>query len=247
EFFKARVPAPATIARPYHQTGLLAAYLLRFYRGDQGLRTTRSIFTIHNIGYQGLFPREVLFRAGFSDSEFYPMRPFEFYGMVNFMKAGIEYADLITTVSPTYAREIQESSEFAFGLEGVLRERSHRLLGILNGIDDELWDPKKDPFIPNKYSKTNVDGKLEDKKALLQKYNLDSSHIDWPLLTMISRIEAQKGFDLLVSILEDLLAKDLYFVLLGSGNKETEKHLRTIIERHAGKAGIRFEFDNGSA
>ncbi|PYS00991.1 MAG: glycogen synthase GlgA [Acidobacteria bacterium] len=247
EFFKTRSPAPDVLHCHDHQTGLLPAYLPRFYRMDKGFAGTRSMFTIHNIGYQGRFPRDVLFRAGFGDSAFYPMSPFEFYGMVNFMKAGIEYADLITTVSPTYAREIQESSEFAFGLEGVLRERSHRLLGILNGIDDELWDPKKDPFIPNKYSKTNVDGKLEDKKALLQKYNLDSSHIDWPLLAMISRIEAQKGFDLLVSILEDLLAKDLYFVLLGSGNKETEKHLRTIIERHAGKAGIRFEFDNGSA
>src|SRR5947199_1952526 len=167
--------------------------------------------------------------------------------MVNFMKVGIEYADLITTVSPTYAREIQESSEFAFGLEGVLRQRSHRLLGILNGIDDELWNPEKDPLIPGNYSRTTLDGKVADKKALLQKYELDASHIDWPLLAMISRIEAQKGFDLLVSILEDLLAKDLYFVLLGSGNKETEKHLRTVIERHAGKAGIRFEFDNGSA
>ena len=247
EFFKTRSPVPDVLHCHDHQTGLLPAYLRRFDRTDKGFKGTRSMFTIHNIGYQGLFPRDVLFRAGFGDSEFYPMSPFEFYGMVNFMKAGIEYADLITTVSPTYAREIQESSEFAFGLEGVLRARSHRLLGILNGIDDELWDPKKDPLIPNKYSRTNLAGKLENKKALLQKYNLDPSPLDWPLLAMISRLEAQKGFDLVVSILEDLLTKDLYFVLLGSGNKETEKQLRTIIERHAGKAGIRFEFDNGSA
>jgi len=163
------------------------------------------------------------------------------------MKVGIEYADLITTVSPTYAREIQESSEFAFGLEGVLRQRSHRLLGILNGIDDELWNPEKDPLIPGNYSRTTLDDKVADKKALLQKYELDTSHSDWPLLAMISRIEAQKGFDLVVSILEDLLAKDLYFVLLGSGNKETEAYLRTIIKRHPRKASIRFEFDNGSA
>src|SRR5437867_2923501 len=247
EFFKTRSPAPDILHCHDHQTGLIPAYLLRFYRGDQGFRTTRSIFTIHNIGYQGRFPRDVLLRAGFGDSEFYPTSPFEFYGMVNFMKAGIEYADLITTVSPTYAREIQESSEFAFGLEGVLHARSHRLLGILNGIDDELWDPKKDHLIPHKYSRTKLAGKVENKKALLQKYNLDPSHVGWPLLAMISRIEAQKGFDLVASVLEDLLRKDLYFVLLGSGNKETEKQLRTIIERHAGKAGIRFEFNNGSA
>ena len=247
EFFKTRSPAPDIVHCHDHQTGLIPAYLLRFYRGDQGFRTTRSIFTIHNIGYQGLLPREVLFRPGFSDSEFYPLSSFEFYGMVNFMKVGIEYADLITTVSPTYAREIQESSEFAFGLEGVLRQRSHRLLGILNGIDDELWNPEKDPLIPGNYSRTTLDDKVADKKALLQKYELDASHSDWPLLAMISRIEAQKGFDLVVSILEDLLAKDLYFVLLGSGNKETEAYLRTIIKRHPRKASIRFEFDNGSA
>jgi len=247
EFFKSRSPAPDILHCHDHQTGLLPAYLSRFHRMDNGFKGTRSMFTIHNIGYQGLFPRDVLFRAGFGDSEFYPMSPFEFYGVVNFMKAGIEYADLITTVSPTYAREIQESSEFAFGLEGVLRGRGRRLLGILNGIDDELWDPKKDPLIPNKYSKTNLVGKLENKKALLQKYNLDPTHMDWPVLAMISRIEAQKGFDLVVSVLDDLLMKDLYFALLGSGNKETEKQLRTIIERSAGKAGIRFEFNNGSA
>src|SRR5437899_6039241 len=247
EFFNTRSPVPAILHCHDHQTGLIPAYLLRFYRGDQGFRTTRSIFTIHNIGYQGLFPREVLFRAGFSDSESYPLSSFQFYGMVNFMKVGIEYADLITTVSPTYAREIQESSEFAFGLEGVLRQRSHRLLGILNGIDDELWNPEKDPLIPGNYSRTTLDDKVADKKALLQKYELDASHSDWPLLAMISRIEAQKGFDLVVSILEDLLAKDLYFVLLGSGNKETEAYLRTIIKRHPRKASIRFEFDNGSA
>ena len=247
EFFKARTPAPDVLHCHDHQTGLIPAYLPRFYRTDIGFAATHSMFTIHNIGYQGLFPRDVLFRAGFSDSDFYAMSAFEFYGMVNFMKVGIEYADLITTVSPTYAREIQESGEFAFGLEGVLRERGHRLLGILNGIDDQLWNPQKDSLIPQKYGKSNLAGKVEDKKELLQKYNLDGSHLDWPLLAMISRIEEQKGFDLVVSILDDLLAEDLYFVVLGSGNKETEIDLRSIMERYPGKAGIRFEFDNGSA
>src|SRR6266404_7219058 len=186
-------------------------------------------------------------RAGFNDAEFYPTSPFEFYGMFNFMKAGITYADLITTVSPAYAREIQESKEFGYGLEGVLRERSHVLIGILNGIDDELWNPATDRLIPSVYSESDLSGKLEDKKALLKKFGLNDSHLDWPLLAMISRIDVQKGFDLLVSILDYLLSKNLYFALLGSGNKETEGYLRTVIERHGGKAGIRFEFDNGSA
>ncbi len=205
------------------------------------------MFTIHNMGYQGLFPRDAMLRAGFNDAEFYPTSPFEFYGMMNFMKAGIIYTDVVTTVSPTYAREIQRSSEFGFGLEGVLRERSDALIGILNGIDDRLWNPAMDSLIPATYSEFDLPGKLESKKALLQKFELDVSHLDWPALAMISRIEVQKGFDLVVSVLDYLLAKDLYFLLLGRGNKETEVYLRTIIERHHSKAGIRFEFDNGSA
>ena len=114
------------------------------------------------MGYQGLFPPDVMARAGFSDAEFYPGSPFEFYGMMNFMKIGITYADVVTTVSPTYAREIQESREFGYGLEGVLRERSNSLIGILNGIDDELWNPAKDRLIPNTYSISNLSGKRED-------------------------------------------------------------------------------------
>jgi starch synthase len=163
------------------------------------------------------------------------------------MKVGLSYSDLITTVSPTYAREIQEISEFGYGLEGVLRERSGSLVGILNGIDDELWNPANDRLVAATYSSSDLSGKVEDKKALIRKFGLDGSHLERPLLAMISRIDVQKGFDLVVSILDYLLSQNLYFVLLGSGNKETEGYLRTIIDRHPGKAGIRFEFDNGSA
>jgi starch synthase len=167
--------------------------------------------------------------------------------MFNFMKVGITYADVITTVSQTYAREIQESKEYGYGLEDVLHERSRDLVGILNGIDDELWNPATDRLIPAVYSTSDLSGKLENKKALLRKFGLDESHLDWPVIAMISRIDVQKGFDLVVSVLDYLLSRNLYFVLLGSGNKETESYLRTVIERHRGKAGMRFEFDNGSA
>jgi starch synthase len=247
EFFKSVSPVPDILHCHDYQTGLIPAYLRKIYRNEYSYARTRCVFTIHNLGYQGLFSREAMTRAGFDDAEFYPTSPFEFYGLMNFMKVGIIYSDLVTTVSPTYAREIQENREFGYGLEGVLRERSDSVLGILNGIDEELWNPGKDKLIPATYTATKLSGKLEDKKALIKKFGLDDSHLDWPLLAMISRIDVQKGFDLLVSILDYLLSKDLYFVLLGSGNKETEGYLRTIIERHAGKAGMRFEFDNGSA
>jgi len=247
EFFKTASPAPDILHCHDHQAGLIPAYLQRFYRTDYSYKQTRSIFTIHNMGYQGLFPRDTVFRSGFDDREFYPTSAFEFYGAMNFMKVGISYADVVTTVSPTYAREIQDSREFGYGLEGVLRERSQSLIGILNGIDDEVWNPASDPLIPANYSSRDLSGKLENKKALLRKFGLNASRLDWPVLAMISRIDVQKGFDLVVSILEYLLSKDLHFVMLGRGNKDTESYLRTIIDRYPGKAAIKFEFDNGSA
>src|SRR6185503_6308361 len=158
------------------------------------------MFTIHNMGYQGLFPREVMTRAGFNDAEFYPTSPFEFYGAFNFMKVGITYADLITTVSPTYAREIQESREYGYGLEGVLRERSRDVAGILNGIDVKLWNPATDTWIPGRYDASDLSGKLQDKRALLREFGLDDTSTDRPLLAMISRIDVQKGFDLVLTI-----------------------------------------------
>src|SRR5262245_40675242 len=247
EFLQHQSPDADILHCHDHQTALIAAYLRKFYRRDNIFKSTGLVFTIHNLGYQGLFPREVMTRAGFNDAEFYPTSPFEFYGLMNFMKIGITYADLVTTVSPTYAQEIQDSPEFGYGLEGVLRERSGRLVGILNGIDDALWNPAKDRLIAASYNPADLSGKLENKKALMRKFGLDGRHMDWPLLAMMSRIDVQKGFDLVVSVLDYLLSKNLYFALLGNGNKETEGYLRTIIERYPGKAGLRFEFDNGSA
>jgi starch synthase len=247
EFARTAFPSVDILHSHDHQTGLIPAYLERFYRPKGELAGTASVFTIHNLGYQGLFPREVMSRAGFDDNEFYPMSSFEFYGVMNFMKIGISYADLITTVSETYAREIQESREFGYGLEGALRSRSNDLVGILNGIDVDLWNPETDPMIQTRYSMSNLEGKLENKRALLREYGLDDTRLDRPVLAMISRIDVQKGFDLVVSIFDDLLSRDIYFVLLGAGNRETETYLTGLVERHKDKARIRFAFDNGSA
>lgn len=247
DFLQASSLRPDILHCHDHQTGLIPAYLRRFYQSGEAFSGTRSVLTIHNMGYQGLFPREVMVRAGFNDAEFYPASPFEFYGLFNFMKVGLSYADLVTTVSPTYACEIQGSPQFGYGLEGVLRERSQSVIGILNGIDDRLWNPETDRYIAADYSTSDLSRKRENKKALAKKYGLEESQLDRPLLAMISRIDVQKGFDLLVSVLDYVLSKDLFFVLLGSGNKETEGFLQTIIGRYPGKAGMRFEFDNGSA
>jgi len=244
EFLRRAMPNVDVIHCHDHQTALIPAYLRRFYRRDGVFSNTRTVYTIHNLGYQGLFPREVMWRAGFDDAEFYPTSVFEFYGVFNFMKVGISYADVVSTVSPTYAREIQESKEYGYGLEGVLRDRSRDLMGILNGIDDEVWNPASDPIIPARFDFANLAGKLDNKKALLRAFGLDDSQTEWPLLAMISRIDVQKGFDLLVTVLDYLLSKDLHFVLLGTGNKETEAYLQTVVDRHRSKAAIRFAFEN---
>jgi len=226
-----------------HQTALVPAYLKRFYRRDGRLARTGTVYTIHNLGYQGMFPREVIWRAGFSEAEFYPASPFEFYGVFNFMKVGIVYADIVTTVSPTYAREIQESKEYGYSLEGVLRERSHDLIGILNGIDVNEWNPATDPLIAQNYDAEHIELKAASKQALLREFNLSDANLQWPVIAMISRIDVQKGFDLVVNILDYLLSRDIHFILLGTGNKETEYYLQTVASSQAGKASIRFAFE----
>jgi starch synthase len=225
-----------------HQTGLIPAYVRRLFRPRGIFTRTGTIFTIHNLGYQGLFPAEVMMRTGFNLAEFYPASPFEFFGMLNFMKAGISYADIVTTVSETYAREICETGEYGYGLEGVLRDRGDELVGILNGIDYDAWNPETDPSIPAHFSAKALAKRKENRKALLKEYGLKNQP-DWPVLAMVSRIDVQKGFDLVVKILDDLLSQDLYFILLGSGNKETEAELRAIAERHSDRAGLRFTYD----
>jgi starch synthase len=227
-----------------HQTALVPAYLQRFYRDYASLQRTGSILTIHNIGYQGVFPASTMARSGFDYGEFYPMSPFEFHSSMNFMKVGIVFADAVTTVSETYASEIQSGEEFGYGLQGVLRDRTDPPLGILNGIDYEIWNPAADPLLAAHYSADRMEGKHANKDAVLKEFGLDPSRRDRPLLAMISRIEAQKGFDLLAAILDEVLQQDVSFVLLGNGNREIEAQLESIVERHSDRAGMRLGFHN---
>ncbi len=227
-----------------HQTGLVPAYLDRFYRGHPVLERAGSVFTIHNMGYQGVFPAETIARTGFDYGEFYPLSPFEFHGLFNFMKVGITFADTVTTVSETYAKEIQMSAEFGYGLEGVLRGRSEPPVGILNGIDYDVWDSTTDPLLPAHYSPLEMEGKQANKKAVLREFGLDETRYDRPLLAMISRIEEQKGFDLLLAVLDDILTRDLSLVLLGLGNRDIESRLESMTGRYADRAGLRFGYSN---
>ena len=227
-----------------HQTGLIPAYLQRLYRGYSMFLRTGSVFTIHNMGYQGVFPPGTMAKTGLDVGEFYPMSPFEFFGQMNFMKVGIVFSDAVTTVSETYAREIEESAEFGYGLEGVMRSRVDRPIGILNGIDYGIWGPENDSQLAATYSPNDLKNKARNKAAVFREFGLQESLIDRPLLAMISRIDVQKGFDLVVAILDEVLSQDVTFVMLGAGNKETESQLSTIVAKHSGSAALRLGYDD---
>jgi len=225
------------------QSALIIPMLRILYKNDQCFARTRAIFTIHNMGYQGQFPPETFEKLGVDKSYFYPIGPFEFWGDVNFMKSAIYFADKITTVSPTYACEIQQSDEFGKGLQGVLAERSADLIGILNGVDYSQWSPEKDRLIPRRYGPANLSGKKKNKLALLHKCGFPI-RMEHPLIGIISRLDVQKGFDLLEEIFAEVMDLDLQLVLLGTGDEKYQEFLKEIEIRYPDKFKAFLGFDN---
>jgi len=226
------------------QSALIPAYLKTLYAGDPFFRGTATVFTVHNIAYQGNFPKDSLGKIGVAKDLFYPTSPFEFWGNVNFLKIGISYADVLSTVSERYAVEIQSSSEFGYGLEGVLRTRNADLYGIVNGVDYEEWSPEKDQFIPSPYSLKNLSGKEKNKKALLEKCNLTEMKKNIPLIGIISRLADQKGFDILAEISDQLLSLDLKMVILGTGEEKYHEFFNQLAKKYPKKMSVNLRFDN---
>jgi starch synthase len=192
-----------------NHTGLLPVYLF-----DDG--GPPSVFTIHNLAYQGRYGGGEFATTGLSPDRFHGHGPFEFHGDLSLMKAGILHASAITTVSPNYAREILRP-EHGHGLDGVLRERTDRLVGILNGIDTKVWNPAKDKLLPANYSAAEPEGKAECKRALRERFGIGRDG-DPPLCGMVSRVTHQKGIDLVGSLLPWLVRRGAQLVLLGSGS-----------------------------
>ncbi len=229
------------------QSALVIAYLKTIYAYDEFFIDTKTLFSIHNLAYQGNFPAEHFKKLGLGYEYFYPASPFEFWGKVSFMKAGIYFADAINTVSKTYAEEIQSSPEYGYGMEGLLRERSKDLYGIVNGIDYDVWNPEVDELIPHKYSIGNLEGKKLNKKALLEKAGLTVTKKDIPLIGIISRLADQKGFDLIAQISKDLLSLNLKIVLLGTGEKKYHDMFTALKKKHPRKLSVNLTFDNALA
>ena len=219
-------------ANDYH-TALSMAFLKEFYSIDPLFSKTRGVFSIHNIAHQGRFnPNNAMLYTGFDWSKFYPMSPFEYYGTFNSMKAGIVYADKVTTVSPTYANEVHHQY-FAEGLEGVISAKGDDFVGILNGVDYSEWDPEKDNMIFQKYNINTLSEKNQNKYQLLHEFGFDESdNLDIPLIGMVTRLAEQKGIDLIINKIEYLLDNyDFRILMLGSGDYNYEQFFNYLCTR----------------
>jgi starch synthase len=221
--------------------GLLAVYLREKFAGDPTFFGTKCILTIHNLGYQGNFPGSALRELGLPASLFHS-EGLEFYGLLSFLKGGIVWSDMITTVSPTYAREIQ-TPEYGFGFDGLLRSRARKLTGILNGVDYKEWNPEHDPYIPAHYSAEELSGKRECKLALLDELGLPAD-ADRPLIGIVSRFADQKGFDLIADIASQLADENLALAVLGSGDTRMEDVFRYFAYARPDKFGVRIGYDD---
>lgn len=208
------------------QTGLIPLYIKDNYSWDKLFANTASLFTIHNVAYQGRFGHGTLTNAEIRSDLYYPGGPVEFENTVSFLKTGIVFADIINTVSETYAREIL-TNEYGAGMQFVLREREHELYGIINGVDYEVWNPETDKYIPHHFSINDLSGKIRNKKFLLTRMGLPFDE-NVPLIGIVSRMVAQKGFDLLAQVINELMKLDCQFIIVGTGEDKYENLCRSM-------------------
>lgn len=217
------------------QTALTPLYLRTVYQWDRLFERTRTVLTIHNLGYQGTFDAASLPDLGLGEGSRLLHQADLAAGRIGFLKTGIAYADALTTVSPTYAREIQDP-RLGMGLDGLMRQRAGQLVGILNGVDTTEWDPRTDRHLTARYSEKSLWRKEKNKESLLRSLGLEYAR-GVPVLGLVSRLSVQKGIELLDPVIHDLLReRDLRFVALGSGEQQLELLLQGIQARHPGRA-----------
>ena len=229
------------------QAGLVPVLLGRMVREQSGLRRIPVVFTIHNLAYQGIFDASWLLRLGLG-WDLMHVDSMEYWGRISYLKAGIVFSRVVTTVSPKYAREIQ-TPEYGAGFDGILRARGADLVGILNGIDYDHWDPARDPNLPEPFSASNLKGKAAAKRRLLERYGLpfDAAAQRQPVAAMISRMVDQKGLDLLAGLADELPRLPMRIVVLGTGERRYEDMWLGLASRHPDRIGVRVGFDEGLA
>lgn len=228
------------------QTSLLPAYLKTLYADDPLLSKIPAIFTIHNMGYQGIFHEKTYKLLGLPDELFYAVGPFEFWGKVNFMKSAIFYADIISTVSEKYAEEIQSANEYGCGLEGLLHDRRKDLYGIINGVDYDVWSPVRDSIIPFRYNLSNLSGKRKNKVELINRVGLPFRE-NVLLIGMITRLVDQKGLDIFAPVADKILNLNVQMIVLGTGDEKYEILLKRLEKKYPEKMKAIMAYDNNMA
>ena len=224
------------------QSALVPILLRSVYAEDPALRDLGSVFTIHNIGYQGLFPPDTL-PLLMLPWDLFTIDKLEFYGKLNFLKGALVFSDFITTVSKKYSQEIQ-TAEYGFGLEGVLRARSGSVTGILNGVDYNEWNPQTDKFIAAHYSPTDLSGRAKCRQDLLAEFGVTNADPELPVIGIVSRFAAQKGFDLIAQVADRLAREEMIVVALGAGDKEYEELFRRLNKLFPQKFAVKIAYDN---
>lgn len=226
------------------QAGLVPVYLKTLYRDKDVFKDIHSVFTIHNLGYQGIFWSLDMHLTNLP-WDIFSMDGIEYYGNISFLKAGLVYSDALSTVSKGYSKEIQ-TPEYGLGMDGILRKRQKALYGITNGADYDHWSPENDPYIVASYDKTNLENKTKCKLDLLQEFGLKCKATT-PIIGMISRLADQKGFDILANSMADLMKMDLIFILLGTGDAKYQEMFTHFGDKYPKKTAIRIAFDNALA
>jgi starch synthase len=227
------------------QSALVPVMLRTLYMEDPAFRDVGTVFTIHNMGYQGLFPAEIL-PLLMLPWDLFTITKMEFFGQVNFLKGALVFSDYVSTVSKKYSQEIQ-TTEYGFGLEGVLRNRAATVTGILNGVDYDEWSPEVDKFIKAKYSPADLSGKATDKQDLLGAFGIKNEDANLPVMGIVSRFAAQKGFDLIAQIMDRLAREDMILVVLGTGDKVYEEMFLRLQKQFPQKIAVKVAYDNISA
>jgi starch synthase len=248
EWAAAEQPLPAIIHGHDWQAGLLPVYARRQFAAALASPTPPShVFTIHNLAYQGVFDNGWVPRLGLGWQDF-TVGGFEFWDRISFLKAGVMFADALTTVSPTYAQEIQRP-EYGYGFDGVIRSRADALVGILNGIDDEHWNPASDAWLPAPFDADDLSGKREAKRALLDSFGLasDEAHLNRPVVGMVSRMVEQKGHDLIAAGAAELVRTNALFTIVGTGEPRFEDMWRALARAYPERVAVHLGFDERRA
>lgn len=223
------------------QTGLIPAFIKTIYKNNPYLNDIKTVFTIHNLAYQGNFPKTSFEKTGMPDSVLTEKGGLHF-GQFSYLKTGLNYADKISTVSQKYSEEIRTNKEYGCGLEDVLNGRKKDIMGIFNGIDYSIWNPTVDKLIPYRYTYQEVPLKYENKRELLEKYKIEYDE-DIPLIGVISRLVDQKGFDLIEKIIPQLMKEDVKLIILGIGEEKYHKFLKKIEKKYSSKLAVHIGFD----